>query len=224
MNQIQEKKLKIPVLILYALVFYSAWAVWEFWGKRAVSSAFENELLAQFIKSGLIKGLVWVLPAACLIRYFKNSVYIGLRELFTNKVQILPYLPVFLGVSAYLLIAVFLTKGKLAVSESFRYSDLVIVLFVGITEEMVFRGWLLNVTVSEKRKWLPITVNAGMFLLIHVPVWIASGSFAAQVTSLNFLAVPILSVLFSWTFLKSKSIWIPVLLHMYWDLLIYLFL
>ena len=74
---------------------------------------------------------------------------------------------------------------------------------------MVFRGWLLNITVSEKRKWLPIMINAVMFLLIHFPIWIKSGVFIDSFTSLNFLC--------------SKSIWIPITLHMYWDLLMCLF-
>ena len=97
------------------------------------------------------------------------------------------------------------------------------VLFVGITEEMVFRGWLLNITVTENRKWLPIIINAVMFLLIHFPIWIASGIFIDDFTSLNFLCVPALSIIFSWSFIKSKNIWIPITLHMYWDLLMDLF-
>ena len=145
--------------------------------------------------------------------------------MFTNRVKLLKYIPVYLGFTAYLIIGAFIRKGGLAVSDSFSCScsDLIDVLFVGITEEMVFRGWLLNVTVSENRKWLPIIINAVMFLLIHFPIWIKSGVFIDSFTSLNFLCVPILSVIFSWSFIKSKSIWIPITLHMYWDLLMCLF-
>ena len=96
------------------------------------------------------------------------------------------------------------------------------VLFVGITEEMVFRGWLLNVTISEERKWLPI-INAIMFMFIYFPIWIVSGKFISSFVNLDFMIVPILSIIFSWTFIKSKNIWIPITLHMYWDLLICLF-
>ena len=35
-------------------------------------------------------------------------------------------------------------NGRLAISESFRASDLIVVLFVGVTDETVFRGWLLK--------------------------------------------------------------------------------
>ena len=200
-----EKKQKIPVIIIYSLIFYGVWALWELFGRSAVGSVVSDEFLLPFITEGIIKVSVWVLPAVCLVRYFRDDVYIGLKDMFTNRVKLLKYIPVYL------------------VSDSFSCGDLIDVLFVGITEEMVFRGWLLNITVSEKRKWLPIMINAVMFLLIHFPIWIKSGVFIDSFTSLNFLCVPVLSVIFSWSFIKSKSIWIPITLHMYWDLLMCLF-
>ena len=221
MNHI--KKSTIPIIIIYSLVFYGVWALWELFGRSAVGSFFDNEFLSQFIQEGIIKSLIWIVPAVCLVQYFKDDVYIGLKDMFTNRVNLLKYIPVYLGFTVYLIIGAFIRKGGLVVSNSFSYSDLIGELFVGITEEMVFRGWLLNITISEKRKWLPIIINAVMFLLIHFPIWIANGVFIDSFTSLNFLCVPILSVIFSWTFIKSKSIWIPVTLHMYWDLFIALF-
>ena len=176
MNQTIEKKPKIPVIIIYSFVFYGIWALWEFFGRSAVGSVVSDEFLLKILTEGIVKVSVWVLPAVCLVRYFRDEAYIGLKDMFTN-----------------------------------------------LTEEMVFRGWLLNVTVSENRKWLPIMINAVMFLLIHFPIWIASGVFIDSFTSLNFLCVPALSIIFSWTFIKSKSIWIPITLHMYWDLLVFLF-
>ena len=218
-----EKKQKIPVIIIYSLIFYGFWALWELFGRSAVGSVVSDEVLLPFITEGIIKVSVWVLPAVCLVRYFRDDVYIGLKDMFTNRVKLLKYIPVYLGFTAYLIIGAFIRKGGLAVSDSFSCSDLIDVLFVGITEEMVFRGWLLNITVSEKRKWLPIMINALMFLLIHFPIWIKSGVFIDSFTSLNFLSVLILSVIFSWSFIKSKNIWIPITLHMYWDLLTDLF-
>ena len=205
-----EKKPKIPIIIIYSLVFYALWALWELFGRSAVGSVVSNEFLLEFITEGIIKVSVWVLPAVCLVRYFRDEVYIGLKDMFTNRVKLL-------------IIPVIITKGGLVISDSFTYAKLIGILFVGITEEMVFRGWLLNITVTENRKWLPIIINAVMFLLIHFPIWIASGIFIDEFTSLNFLCVPALSIIFSWSFIKSKNIWIPITLHMYWDLLMCLF-
>ena len=218
-----EKKPKILIIIIYSLVFYALWALWELFGRSAVGSVVSNEFLLEFITEGLIKVTVWVLPAVCLVRYFRDEVYIGLKDMFTNRVKLLKYIPVYPVFTAYLIIPVIITKGGLVISDSFTYAKLIGILFVGITEEMVFRGWLLNITVTENRKWLPIIINAVMFLLIHFPIWIASGIFIDDFTSLNFLCVPALSIIFSWSFIKSKNIWIPITLHMYWDLLMDLF-
>lgn len=144
--------------------------------------------------------------------------------MFIIKVQLLKYIPIFFLFTVYLLVGAILGKGKISISETFRFSDLIIVLFVGITEEMVFRGWLLNATVREKKKWIPVIINSLMFLLIHFPSWIGEGNFVENFKNLSFLGVIILGIIFSWTFIKSKNILIPILLHMYWDLLYFYFI
>lgn len=217
------KSTKQHVLIIYTLVFYAFWTVWEFWAKDFVNSAVQNEYLSQIVKSGIIKNLLWTLPAILLIHHFRFDVYVKLKDMFALRVRLLRYFPVFLLFTVYLLIGAVLQKGRLSLSEAFGLSDLIIVLFVGITEETVFRGWLLNITVSEKRKWMPVIVNSLMFLLIHFPVWIHEGVFFANFRNFSFLSPLILGIIFGRTFIKSKSIWIPIILHMYWDLLIFLF-
>lgn len=214
---------KLPVLLLYGIAFYGIWILWEFWGKAWIGHTVENEFIAQFLKSGVIKNLVWTLPAVLLVKYFQSDVYVGLKEMFAVKARLLKFLPIFLLLTIWLLGGAILQKGKLAISETFEAGDLIIVLFVGITEEMVFRGWLLNATVCEKKRWLPVGINAILFLFIHFPVWIYEGQFIQNFQTLGFLSILLLSILFSWTFLKSKNLWIPIFLHMYWDLMIFLF-
>lgn len=215
---------KTLALIVYAAVFYAVWTAWELWIKGTITAAVPNEYLSQLIKSGIIKNLVWTLPALLLVKHFEQiDMYVGAKEMFTTKVNILKYLPIFLVFTVYLLVGAFVQKGGIAVSETFGFDKLIVVLFVGITEETVFRGWLLNATLGEKKKWIPVTVNSVMFLLIHFPVWIYEGAFAENFQNLGFLSILILSVIFGVTFIKSKSIWIPVALHMYWDLMMFLF-
>lgn len=217
-----QQKIKPAALVIYTLVFYCIWSLFEFFIKDAVSAAIGNTLIAQFIKTGIIKNLVWTLPAVSLIRFFQNDSYLSLKEMFTNKVNVSKYVPLFLAFTAYILLASLLTRGN--ISASIGGNELIILLFVGITEETVFRGWLLNATVTENRKWLSILVNAVMFLLIHFPFWIASGEFANVSVISNSICVLALSVIFSLSFIKSRSLWIPVALHTYWDLLVFLFM
>ena len=223
MAQTQTGKSAIyPFLIVYALLFYAAWAVMEIVLDPLLKAAVTNEVLYAFVKEGIIKGAVWTLPAVLLVQQFDGEVLVPLRALFTNRVNWLHCLPVL----AFLIlwaIASPLLSGTLQISESFGWASIVVVLFVGITEEMVFRGWLLNLTAAKWNTWLAVGVNAVLFLLIHFPCWIAEGRFAAIMSSFSFVSILLLSVIFSVSFLKSKSILVPVALHMLWDLLGFMF-
>lgn len=222
MKKADNGVLKIRVLLVYVLVFYGLWTVWEFFASPFISSTVKNEYIAQFIKSGIIKNIVWTLPAFFLISHFKDSVYIGLKDMFTTRVILLKYLPIFALFTVHLLVGAVLRNGRIAISKAFAPSDLIIVLFVGITEETVFRGWLLNAVFDEKHKWKYIIINAIMFLLIHFPKWIHTGAFFENIQNFGFIGIIVLSIIFSWTFIKSKNIIIPITLHMYWDLLVFM--
>lgn len=79
----KNSMLILPVLIVYLIVFYGIWTIWEFWVKSFISNAFENECISQVIKSGVIKNLVWTFPAILLVQHFKSEVHITLKEMFS---------------------------------------------------------------------------------------------------------------------------------------------
>ena len=216
--------LKMPVLIIYVIIFYSIWTVWEFWIRTFISNTFGNEYISQLIKSCIIKNLVWTFPAILLVWHFKSDVYITLKEMFSTKVNWLKYLPIFIFFTIYILAGAILKNSGVEIVKDFGIDKIIIVLFVGLTEEMVFRGWLLNATIHENRKWFYIIINAAMILVIHFPIWIYSGNFISYFTSLQFIEVMALSVIFSTTFIKSRSILVPITLHMYFDLLVFMFI
>ncbi|MCL2514266.1 MAG: CPBP family intramembrane metalloprotease [Oscillospiraceae bacterium] len=209
-------KKKYTVLGAYCLCFYAVWAVFELFVKESIGS--------QMIKTGLIKNLAWVLPAALLIHKYPGSVQIKLKEMFTTRVRWRKYLWLFGICAVFVLAGSVMQTGGVAVSEEFGMDSIIIVLFVGITEETVFRGWLLNATVNSAKPWPAIIINAVMFLIIHFPIWIADGIFAEAFTSLGFVTLMALSVMFSLTFLKSRNIFVPVTLHMFYDLLVFMLL
>jgi len=210
------------ILIVYIIFFYVAWTVFELIAKNALDNTIKNAVLCSFIKSAIIKNLVWTLPAILLIRHFESEVYITLREMFTIKFNWLEYMPIFIAFTVYVMAGSILHHGKPEIVPSFGVDKIIIVLFVGLTEEMVFRGWLLNFTICENKKWSYIIANAIMFLAIHFPKWISSGRFLSGFTSLQFLEIMALSIVFSLTFIRSKNILVPISLHMYYDLLVFM--
>lgn len=217
------KQTKVKVLVIYLIAFFGLWSLNEMVVFEKLNIFIENEIVIQFIKTALIKNLVWTLPAVVLIHHFKSDVYVSLKEMFFVNVNWLTYLPTFILFTVYLLGGAILQNGKLEIASDFGFDKLIILLFVGITEELVFRGWLLNILISEDKKWRYILTNAVMFLVIHFPIWIQEGVFISNFTSFGFLCILILSIVFSCTFLKSKNILVPVALHMYWDFLVFMF-
>ena len=193
------------------------------YGKPFIADTFRDDVSAIIAEDVIIKNLVWTIPAIFLVRHFSSQVYIGLKEMFTAKVKWLKYLPVFLLFTAYALGTECLSAGKLEINKSFGAASIVMVLFVGLTEEMVFRGWLLNATVSKEKQWIPIIINSILFMTIHFPIWILEGKFMEVMSSFSFLFIIVLGIIFGAAFLKSRSIIVPILLHMYWDLLAEMF-
>ena len=222
MEKKTQKPQLLPVLSAYCILFYGIWTLYVFFGKPFLKGNIENEVLCTFLCDGIIKNLVWTLPAVLLICHFRSRVYADLKTMFTQKVKWLYYLPVFAAFTVYLLSIPLKKHGKLETVSGFGLPLIIADLFVGITEEMVFRGWLLNVMMGKGKKWLPVAVNTLMFLLIHFPTWIMEGQFLSNL--LMSWSLMLLSVLFSVSFICSKNILVPVLLHTYWDLLCFMFL
>ena len=212
--QVSRKKKKCLAIIVYCLCFYAVWTVFELCLKTSIDS--------QLIKTGVIKTAVWAVPAALLIHRFQDSVRIGLKEMFVTKVKWPRYLWV------YALLIVWGLSGGLVQAGGLSFSvdqdALIVVLFAGVTEEMVFRGWLLNATAGELPGWLAIIINAAMFLLIHFPRFVQEGILISSFTSFNFVGLLVLSAIFGVAFLKSKNILVPITMHMVYDFVLIAFL
>ena len=223
---IKNKRL-ISALVIYCILFYTAWSLVGVILRNYIAVWADNEVVIQLIRTGIIKNLVWTLPAFLLVRYFEKDMYVGLKEMFTTKVKIWDILPICIACMIYALANV-IKKWDWSIAESFGWGKIIIVLFVGITEEMVFRGWLLNSTLKnadkEWKQWVAIGINAVMFLMIHFPIWIYEGVFIRNFQSFGFIDIILLSGIFSWLFVKTKNILVPVALHMIYDLLVMMFI
>ena len=210
------------MIILFYVAFLAVWCVRELWLYPIMSASLGEWGVA--VCETITKLIVWTLPAAVGVWYYKNDVLLSWREMLTTKVKWIKYSLVLLGFIAYNVIVAFITNGKLEIGD-FRIASLVgAVLFVGITEEVVFRGFFLNALLKKMKPRYAVLLTAVLFLLIHFPIWYYNGILLSALLSGEFLIVLVLSVIFSWTFIKSKNIFVPILLHMAWNLLVTLLL
>ena len=225
MKIIEKSISKNKALIIYIIAFYTIWALYEFFGKPVINDLIPGIVSSEIVKEVVIKNLVWILPAALLVHHYNDDVCIGLKEMFTTKVKWLRYLPVFLLFVLYPLVTAYLHKGSLTLNSDFGAKEIIMYSFVGITEEMVFRGWLLNAMAGKERQnqWKAILLSSLMFVAIHIPTWTIHGELAGVFLHFGFVQVIILSIIFSITFLKSRNILVPVALHMIYDFLLDMF-
>jgi len=220
----KKKKLTILHIVIYLVVFFSMWSARELYIQPALLSPL-NAIASELIGAG-IKLLVWTLPAILLIRHFHNDMWLGLKEMFTNKLQwSRDYL--FAAVIIILFVArpvhAWLTYGELGLSPGFVPIRLVgAVAFVGITEEIVFRGFLLNALLKKIKMQYAVVVDAILFTLIHYPIWIYREFDVSDFATAS-IQVAILSVGFAYSFIKTRNILVPIALHMAWNLSIHLF-
>ena len=220
-----QNKRKSIIIAVYVILFFGIWSATELLLTPFLNRVIGNETVVEILKESVIKLSVWTVPAFLLVRRYQADVFVPLKEMFTAKVKWLKCFPAYAAVTLFILSANLLQNGRITFSASIQPGEFVgSVLLAGITEEAVFRGWLLNACVRENKKWPAVLLNAVLFLSIHFPIWIRTGIFINVLTSVSFLIILGLSVLLSWTFIRSRNLLVPITLHMYYNLLIDLFL
>ena len=209
-----------PIKIgIYLIIFLAIWSVREL----VVQPVFLDPLgdVTMEVIGTAIKLLVWTLPAVLLIRHYRGDMWLGLKEMFTNR-------PVWFK-DAYILLLIFAPLLRAGIFNGFALNPdfepvrlIGSVVFVGVTEELVFRGFLLNTFLKRMKIPYAIALDAVLFLLIHYPIWINRGFGAIDFLQAS-IGVLALSVLFAYSFIKTKNILVPITLHMLWNLQVGLF-
>ena len=203
-------------LIIYAMILYVLWSLLELYLKTQIG-------FDEFTKEVYIKLVFWLLPAIVIHFRFSDNMFIKKEEMYLLRKNCWIFVPIMLLFTIYIFISEYLTNGKITISESFGINTVVEVLSIAIGEEMVFRGLFLNAILNDNKKYLAVFINSLMFLIIHFPAWIQGDIFISVFTSGGFITVLLVSCIFSFVFIKTKSIWTAIFLHFWWDLLLFMF-
>ena len=215
---VRDKKIQ-KLVIVYTIIFFAVWTVYGLFIASHLDGHFSEEVTL-LLKEMTIKSAVWGIPALLLIKRNSESLNVKWGEMFSLKRGWGTFLPVFIIFTLYITVSALISgSGHLVIKANIPISFLGY-LFVGFNEELVFRGWLLNTSAKDEKDYKVMGVNALLFTMIHFPRWIEQGIFKANMLSFAWLTIPILSIVFSVTFLKSRNIVIPALLHCWWDFLL----
>ncbi|MCR5607974.1 MAG: CPBP family intramembrane metalloprotease [Lachnospiraceae bacterium] len=210
-----EVKITEPKNYLYNIAgsFFIVWLLW---------------LIKVYAFDGIIKTMgLW--PQSIINSFFKcivlipipfyliknKKVWISWKEMIHNKINIKTFGILF----AFVVFKFFLELMNSGFSESFHVSKLLVsFLLVGITEELLFRGWIYNALLITVSDTLAIILQGLMFVMLHLPGYIYAGTVFSGAALSNYVVYFVLGVAFAWAFKKDKSIWTPIAIHMLWDL------
>jgi len=215
----------IKFIFVYFFLLSLVWLLNEFFLRQVIDNSF-SAVTADIIKECVVKIIVWFVPALLFAKKYSSHMYVRYSDLFrvSPKNDFKVFLPVFLLLSFYILLFKFRSSGGIHISQNF-IPYIPVFFCVGLAEETVFRGVLLNSSLDDQNQdfqWKPVILNALMFLAVHFPRWLKEGVFLSNFLSGGFLSILLLSTVFSYSFVKSKNIAVPVLLHAWWDFFLFI--
>lgn len=214
-----ENRKKWTAIGIYCGALYLVWALLELVVRQQFS-------LSDVMRECVLKTTVWIIPAAVLQLKFDAGMHIHKRELWTIRKSAWIVIVVMLLMTGFILGGRVLRHETIAIAETFGIMTVAEAVCIGLGEEMVFRGLFLNAMLagreSSRANITCVLINAVMFLLMHFPIWITEGVLVLYLTSGAFLQIILLSIVFSYVFLHTRSIWTAALVHCYWDLLLFM--
>ena len=168
-----------------------------------------------------LKLIIWVGYGLFFINKYNKDLKIKKEELFKFKEKKLTLKLVLLIITISFLIMLFTRKGiyinDFTIDDFFNKF-----LLVGIEEELVFRGLILN-GLSKKDKFAKASIITSiLFALVHIPLYIRS-ELLLSVIILNCLKIVVISCFYNGIFNETKSIWPIVIFHSFWDISFFLF-
>jgi len=212
-----KAKNKIRTVFLVYIFVFLVWSIYRavFW-------------LPLWLEEVVIKPLVFLGPVFWALRGSQTKLaQLGFKAKFLPAVR----LGLVFGL-LYSLISLwfnYLKYGQLELV-SFGLSSVDLLVFLGlalvtaVSEEILFRGYILTQLVNHYQdEWLAVGLSGLGFTLIYLPALI----FSLEQGGVAVLIQLFLTLLVGWgnsiVYLRTKSIWAPILSHTFWGTAIFLF-
>ncbi len=102
---------------------------------------------------------------------------------------------------------------------------LILTVATAVSEEILNRGFLFG-RIMEKTKNLPYAslLSTGLFMLLHVPILVTNLKLNGMMLALFFLTDFILGMANSLLYYNTKSLLAPILVHVFWNMTVALYL
>jgi uncharacterized protein len=87
------------------------------------------------------------------------------------------------------------------------------VLLIGLSEDVVFRGWFLQKFLDHMSFAKANLLQAALFLLIHVPGWILLGQFRRPGVIPMMVSITVFALIAGWLLRRTRSLWACMIAH-----------
>lgn len=219
-----KKDLTLKGIILSLLGFVLFWIVLtDAWGH---SSVFDIGC-AKYIYAYICR-VIWVIPGFVLIHLYSGSLTYSMKELFArpgwSKLTIIVFT---LSALAAAFVMLYKYHGVWVNPNMDQSLELLKMVFVGVVEETVFRGWGYNALRSVTSEKKAIIISTLFFILLHWPAYFVrlylygSADFTMLLT--QSLAAAVWGVIFCFMMKYEKSLLPPILAHIVYDILFTVF-
>ncbi|MBI4065551.1 CPBP family intramembrane metalloprotease [Candidatus Gottesmanbacteria bacterium] len=210
------------------------WTVYEVWGLILLVWALYRYYvkLPEWADEFIFKPLIFVVPIAWYVskkekrpmetlglttKNFFKSVYIGLGFGFLFAAE---------G-----LLVNYVKYGKININpiEAYNQYGLVLLLILSLataySEELLSRGFVFyRVYEDKKNVYVAALISTLMFLMIHIPILVTSLHFTGTTLILFFVTDFILGLANSLLFFNTGSLVAPILVHLFWNMTVALYL
>lgn len=208
-----------PVYRLWAWILL-AWALYRYFIH-----------LPEWADEFIFKPLVFVAPVIWYVRKIEKqklaTVGLTMRNFFTSV-----YIGLGFGVIFAIegLITHAVKYGKFDVTpitafQQYGFFLIIISVATAFSEELLSRGFVFN-RILEKTKNLPwaAILSSLMFMAIHVPILVTSNKLQGMTLILFFVTDLILSLANSLLYYNTGSLVAPILVHLFWNMTVALYL
>ncbi|MFI8707669.1 lysostaphin resistance A-like protein [Bacillus sp. NPDC077411] len=204
----------VKILLIYLFLFNPVWIFKELWLVQYIEPL--SEATSTFLNAS-IKVLVWIFPVWLYIKYYLHAnpiKYLKIKNV--NK-------GMFWGISLSLLLGLcFAFEIYILNDQSFNFklslnNYMNGILLVGITEEIVFRGFILQELNKILSFWKANIITSFLFLIIHYVIWIYDGVFFDL---WSHIYVFLIGIFFGLIFKKTRSLWSVIILHSFHNLFV----
>ena len=187
--------------------------------------------LPEWADEFIFKPLVFVAPVVWYVRSkeklsletiglttrnFFNSVYIGLGFGIVFAIE---------GMVTHAMKYGKLDVNPIAAFQQYGFFLLVLSLATAFSEEVLSRGFVFN-RILEKTKSLPYAslISSVMFMALHVPILVTSTKLTGMTLILFFVTDFVLAMANSLLYYNTGSLVAPILVHIFWNMTVALYL